>query len=104
MPESIRKKYDGAFKLKVVLETYTNRKTIAQIASEYKVHSTQIHLWRNQFKAEGPTIFQKVADREKVELRELTEELYKKIGRLTVERDWLKKKSEMFDWGKNPSP
>lgn len=97
MPKSIRQQYDSAFKLKVVLETYKNEKTLAQISSEYQVHSTQINIWKNQFKAEGSSIFQKIKDQEKVELKELVDELYKQIGQLKVERDWLKKKSEMFN-------
>ncbi|MBI4235574.1 transposase [Candidatus Peregrinibacteria bacterium] len=97
MTKRIRKQYDGAFKLKVILETYKNEKTLAQIASEYQVHATQIHSWKNQFKLEGPAIFQKAKDQEKAELKELVDELYKRVGQLKVERDWLKKKSEMFD-------
>ncbi len=96
MPKNIRKQYDCAFKLKVVLETYKNEKTLAQIASEYQVHATQIHIWKNQFKMEGPSIFQKAKDREKTELKDLIDELYRQIGQLKVERDWLKKKSEIF--------
>lgn len=96
MTQKIRKQYDSAFKLKVVLETYKNEKTLAQIASEYQVHATQINMWKNQFKAEGPSIFQKSKDQEKIELKELVDELYKQIGQLKVERDWLKKKSENF--------
>lgn len=96
MQKTIRKQYDSAFKLKVVLEMYKNEKTLAQIAAEYEVHPTQLHLWKNQFKAEGPSIFQKTKDQEKAELKELVDELYKQIGQLKVERDWLKKKSEMF--------
>lgn len=96
MPKGIRKQYDGAFKLKVVLETYKNEKTLAQIASEHQVHATQIHIWKSQFKEQGPAIFQKAKDQEKVELKGLVDELYRQIGQLKVERDWLKKKSEMF--------
>jgi transposase-like protein len=96
MSKGIRKQYDSAFKLKVVLETYKNEKTLAQIASEYEVHATQIHIWKNQFKAEGPAIFQKSKDQEKIELKGLVDELYRQIGQLKVERDWLKKKSEIF--------
>lgn len=96
MPKGIRKQYDGAFKLKVILETYKNEKTLAQISSEYQVHATQINVWKKQFQSEGPAIFQKAKDQEKTELRELVDELYKQVGQLKVERDWLKKKSEMF--------
>lgn len=97
MSKGIRKHYDSAFKLKVVMETYKGAKTLSQIASEYQVHATQIHKWREIFKTEGPNIFQKELDREKVELKILNEELYKQIGQLTVERDWLKKKSTIFN-------
>lgn len=82
--------------MKVVLETYKNEKTLAQIASEYQVHATQIHIWKKQFTTEGPAIFQKAKDQEKAELKDLVDELYKQIGQLKVERDWIKKKSEMF--------
>jgi transposase-like protein len=97
MPKGIRKSYDAAFKLKVVLETYKGAKTLSQIASEYAVHATLIHKWRNVFKTEGPNIFQKEVDQEKIKLEALKDELYKQIGQLTVERDWLKKKSETFN-------
>jgi transposase len=96
MLKNMKKQYEASFKLKVVLETYKNEKTLAQIASEYQVHTTQIHLWKNLFKAEGAAIFQKVKDQEKADLKELIDELYKQIGQLTVERDWLKKKSDIF--------
>lgn len=92
----MRKQYDGTFKLKVVLETYKNEKTLAQIASEFKVHVVQIHQWRKHLQNEGASIFQKTKDPEKTEMKELVDELYKQIGQLKVEKDWLKKKSEMF--------
>ena len=97
MPKGTPKKYDGAFKLKVVIETYTGAKTLAQIASEYGVHPTQIHKWKTIFKTEGPSIFQKEIDHDKIKLETLNDELYKQIGQLTVERDWLKKKSATFN-------
>lgn len=96
MSKAKRKQYDGAFKLKVVLETYKNEKTLAQIASEYEVHATQISMWKRQFQQEGPSIFQKAKDEEKAEMKDLIDELYRQIGQLKVERDWLKKKSELF--------
>lgn len=89
-----RKQYAGAFKLKVVLETYKETKTLAQIASEYEVHPVMISQWKTKFEREGPSVFQKPKDQEKEELKELVDELYKQIGQLKVERDWLKKKAE----------
>ena len=43
-----RKRYDGTFKAKVVLESLKNEKTIAELASEYHVHPNQIAQWRKQ--------------------------------------------------------
>ncbi len=74
---------------------------MAQIASEFQIHVTQIHQWRNHLQREGPAVFQKAKDEEKADLKELVDELYKQIGQLKVERDWLKKKSEMFSWREN---
>lgn len=96
MIKDMRKKYDGAFKLKIVLETYREQKTIAQIASEYKVHPTQICKWKAKFKQDGSSIFSEKSDREKAEYKELIENLYKQVGQLKVENDWLKKKAELI--------
>jgi len=96
MPKS-RKQHSAAFKLKVVLETYREEKTISQISSEYQIHATQIHKWKKQFKEFGPKIFQTKTDNEKKELENLVDELYKQIGQLKMERDWLKKKSELLN-------
>jgi len=42
----MRKQYEAAFKAKVALEAVKGEKTIAQIASAYKVHPNQIRQWR----------------------------------------------------------
>ena len=52
-----RKRYDGTFKAKVVLESLKNEKTIAELASEYHVHPNQIAQWRKQALEDLPTLF-----------------------------------------------
>jgi putative transposase len=42
----MRKQYTSAFKAKVVQEILKEEKTLAQIASEYEVHPTQLKSWR----------------------------------------------------------
>jgi putative transposase len=42
----MRKQYTSAFKAKVVQELLKEEKTLAQIASEYEVHPTQLKNWR----------------------------------------------------------
>ncbi len=45
---NLRKRYDAVFKAKVALEATKGEKTIAQLSSEFKVHSNQIRQWRKQ--------------------------------------------------------
>lgn len=88
-----RKRYDGTFKAKVVLESLKNEKTVAELASEYGVHPNQITQWRKAAIEELPGLFSsKQAKKEKAHEEE-REELLKQIGQLKVEVDWLKKKS-----------
>ncbi len=39
-------RYDAAFKMRVVLEALREQKTLAQIASEFGIHSKQISTWK----------------------------------------------------------
>ena len=93
---NIRKRHDAALKAKVALEAVKAEKTISEISSEYRVHPNQVRQWRKQLLEELPSIF---TDRKKKAERdgdELEAELYRQIGQLKVELDWLKKKSEML--------
>jgi transposase len=88
-----RKRYDGTFKAKAVLESLKNQKTIAELASEYGIHPNQITQWRKQALEELPGIFSsKQAKKDKAHEEE-KQELFEQIGRLKVEMEWLKKKS-----------
>jgi transposase len=88
-----RKRYDGTFKAKVVLESMKNEKTIAELASEYGVHPNQITLWRKQALEELPALFSSRQAKKEKAYEEEKEELLKQIGQLKVEVEWLKKKS-----------
>lgn len=91
-----RRKHNAAFKTKVVLETLKGAETVSELASNYEVHPTMLTKWRREFLEKAPEIFsEKSSKREKVHEHE-TEELYKKIGQLQVELDWLKKKSNIY--------
>ncbi len=93
---NIRKKYDATLKAKIALEAVKGDKTIAEISSEYGVHSTQIAHWKKQLLEELPSIFSDNVPKAKKEGEELEAELYRQIGQLKVELEWLKKKSTMF--------
>ena len=86
-----RKRYDGTFKAKVVLESLKNGKTIAELASEYAVHPNQITQWRKEVIEELPGIFSSKQAKKDKAYEEEREELLKQIGQLKVELEWLKK-------------
>jgi putative transposase len=87
----IRKKHDAAFKARVGLEAVRGEKTVAQISSEYKVHGNQVRQWKKKLIEGLPGIFLDRRKRSEKEAEELTAELYRQIGQLKVELDWLKK-------------
>jgi len=88
---NMRRNYDSAFKAKVALEAIKREKTIAQISSEFAVHPNQIRQWRKQLIEELPGIFSDKRQKADKDREELESELYKQIGQLKVELDWLKK-------------
>ena len=92
----IRKSYSAAFKAKVALEAVKKEKTIAQLSSEYGVHPNQITKWRKKLLEELPSVFSDQRKKKEKDSEELQSELYKQIGQLKVEVDWLKKKSEQL--------
>jgi len=96
MVRSMRKKYNGAFKAKVALESIKGEKTLAQLSSEFVVHANQICQWRKQLLKELPNLFSNGYKDKSRAQDDLIPELYRQIGQLKVELDWLKKKSQML--------
>ena len=90
----MRKKYNSAFKAKVALEALGEQKTLAELASEYDVHPTQITNWKKELMERAGEVFDKNASREAKAAQAREGELYRQIGQLKVEVDWLKKKSK----------
>ena len=93
----LRRKHSAAFKAKVALEALKNEKTLAQLSSQYEVHSNQIRQWKKKLAAELPCIFSGKQKKTEKDGEALESELYRQIGQLKVELDWLKKKSQIFD-------
>ncbi len=94
---NIKRQHSVEFKTKVVLELIKETDTIAAICSKYSIHPTQARRWKEKA-IESLQVGFNGADnsvvRELRETKELNEELFKQIGQLKVELDWLKKKSE----------
>jgi transposase-like protein len=92
----MRKTYDAAFKAKIALEAVRGEKTIAQIAGEFSVHPNQIRQWRAHLLEILPEMFSNRKPQQEKAQGELVDELYRQIGQLKVELDWLKKKSQIL--------
>jgi len=88
-----RKKHSRAFKAKVALAVLQGDQTIAQLASRFEVHPTQIHAWKSALVKGAPGLFgpeQKSPEKAKdVQI----DQLYRHIGQLKVDRDFLAERS-----------
>lgn len=89
----VRRRHSAAFKAKVALEAVRQEKTISQLSGEYGVHPNQITQWKKKLLADMPDIFSGKRKKKARADEELQSELYRQIGQLKVELDWLKKKS-----------
>jgi transposase len=84
--------FGAEFKSKVALEAIRGEQTIAELASKYKVHPTQISAWKKQAMGQVTDAFSgKMVGRKRLDDDSNVEGLYAKIGRLEIECDFLKK-------------
>src|SRR5215210_1767516 len=97
MNKKTRRNFSAAFKARVALEALKEQQTLSELATKYELHPNQIVDWKKQLVSGSLRIFESGKtihpaaqdDKEK-------DELYRQIGQLKVENDWLKKKSERF--------
>jgi transposase len=85
-----KKKYPKEFKARVALEALKGEKSIAQISSEFDVHSNMISKWKKQLKDNMANIFIRKNEQEPDAERQI-DNLHRQIGKQQVEIDWLKK-------------
>jgi transposase len=84
-----RKNYTSGFKTKVVLEALQERETIQEIGKKYEIHPNQISTWKSQFLSGASSIFEKGVVKNDDEKEKV--ELFKKVGQLQMQVDFLKK-------------
>ncbi len=87
-----RKRFSREFMAKVAFEALKSDRTMAELSSEFGVHVTQIAKWKQELADGIPGIFTRKSDPEERSKDKLIEDLYKRIGQIEMENNWLKKK------------
>lgn len=82
-----RTKHSPAFKAKVAMAALQEQGSVAEISRRYKIHANVVYKWKRQLLDNAAQVFEtEVGDGRALEREG---ELLKKIGELTVERDFL---------------
>lgn len=84
-----RRKFTAAFKAQVAIEALKERKSLAELSKQFEVHPNMITTWKREFVEHSSVVFE--TEPPKTDFDDERERLFAKIGRLEVERDWLKK-------------
>src|SRR6476620_7811837 len=79
-----------------VVEAIKGHKTTAQIAQMFGVHPTQVGGWKKQALAGLPDVFGNGREQVRQQADAEKDELYKQIGQLKVELDFLKKRAGLI--------
>ena len=85
-----RRKFSNDFKARVAIEAVRERYSLSELARKFEVHPNLIAKWKKDFLDNASAAFQSNGSRSEQVIEDV-EKLYTKIGRLEVERDFLKK-------------
>jgi len=92
----MRKYYSAKYKAQVALSSIREEKTLSELSSEFGIHANQIVRWKKELLNRAEEVFARDADKRSQDAETREAELYRQIGQLKVELDWLKKKSAPY--------
>ena len=82
----------GQFKARVTIDAIAGHKTVNQIAAEYGIHPSQVNKWKKDAVQRLPEVLSDGRNSKHSGQEDLEARLYRQIGQLTMELDYLKKK------------
>lgn len=94
-----RKQYSADFKAKVALEALREDMTMAQLAQKHGVHPTMINQWKRQLLEHATEAFSRGAKKD--DSADTIDELYRQIGQLKVECDFLASRPGVMPFRRN---
>ena len=86
-----RKSYSNKLKAKVALAAFKGDRTVNEIASEFGLYVSQVNRWKKEAIDQLPDIFEKKNAKRANDVEKEKDLLYRQIGKLQVEVEWLKK-------------
>ena len=92
-----RRTFADTLKSKVAIEAIKGLKSISELASEYDVHPQMITTWKKELLENASKLFTKGSKLKKKPAHKEEESLYKKIGQLQMEVDFLKKCADSLE-------
>ena len=86
-----RRSHSPALKAKVALAAIQGEKTIAELAEQFQIHPNQIATWKKQLLNSAQEVFENGSSKSTSDNSATVKDLHAKIGKLTVENDFLSK-------------
>jgi transposase len=81
--------YTPEFKVRVVMELITSKKSLSEASREYGIKDTVIARWRQEFMERAPQIFEQPGSRD-IQAERIAE-LERTLGRVTLQLEMAKK-------------
>jgi transposase len=84
-----RRKFTAKFKAMVAVEALKERESLSELATRFEIHPTQVSAWKREFLERAEKAFGDEPSKEEESVD--VDNLFKQIGQLQVENDFLKK-------------
>ena len=89
------KKYKSEFKARLALEALKGNKTLVELGQAHQIHPKVIGEWKQILLSRVALVFDQKGHGE-TEIQAVVDNLYRKIGQLEVERDFLASRSGLI--------